>query len=286
MSVSILNDEKGKILNLQNDPNDDDFSANLTRADSYPQDKDDLGVSFLSGDHDHDHDHEQYNDEEKSDTYSEKQVSEPYSFGSEIRQDPYIEAANFEHEQGLRATYLIQLKNLYKRGYVSDRRFGPEDSSDVLKCEVLRLKKEKSIESGVNYCKQGLVFFANTLELANRNLLGNIAHLDGFGGHTLKTQEDYNEVFEELYLKYGNSLEMGPEVKFLMIFASSVFMFHLSNTMAIPKTSSAPAGMSGPSKESEELLKKLSAGDLSDLSSVESDSEVIKVKTKKKRSKK
>jgi hypothetical protein len=151
---------------------------------------------------------------------------------------------------------------------------------------VLRLKKEKSIESGVNYCKQGLVFFANTLELANRNLLGNIAHLDGFGGHTLKTQEDYNEVFEELYLKYGNSLEMGPEVKFLMIFASSVFMFHLSNTMAIPKTSSAPAGMPGPSKESEELLKKLSAGDLSDLSSVESDSEVIKVKTKKKRSKK
>jgi hypothetical protein len=56
--------------------------------------------------------------------------------------------------------------------------------------------------------------------------------------------------------------------------------------MAIPKTSSAPSAMAGPSKESEELLKKLSAGDLSDLSSVESDSEVIKVKTKKKKGKK
>jgi hypothetical protein len=211
---------------------------------------------------------------------------------------------SFEEEQNLRARYLAQLKRLNSSGYSSQRRFGPEDSSESIKGEVLRLKKEKEVENGINYCKQGLVFFANTIEMVNSMVPNSPAHLNGWSAHIKKTQEEYNEVFEELYIKYGSTIEMGPEIKLITMIAGSAFMFHLNKLLAeramnggniqdilskmMNKNGKGPAQkkeMSGPSMDSEELLKKLSSDNFSDISSnISSDSEeeVIE-KPKKKR---
>ena len=79
------------------------------------------------------------------------------SDGEYPQEDEEYSGISFEEEQNLRARYLAQLKRLNQRGMVSQRRFGPEDSSGSIKAEVLRLKKEKEVEKGINYCKQGLV---------------------------------------------------------------------------------------------------------------------------------
>ena len=286
MSINIQRETSGKTMDIR-DTNTDSFNASISRNNNS---NDDLGLSYFT----EEKGVPKENFDEESDLISNQADSDPgnsneYSYaGEDEPRDTYIQGISFEEEQSLRANYLVQLKNLYKRGYVSDRRFGPEDSSSVLKCEVLRLKREKSIESGVNYCKQGLVFFASTIEMVNKNVLNSPAKLDGFGGHILATQEDYNEVFEELYVKYAGTLEVGPEIKFLTLFASSVFMFHLSKVTAENIALSKKAEMSGPSEESEKLLQKLSSGNYSDLSSIDSeDDKPIKPKrTYNKKSKK
>lgn len=211
---------------------------------------------------------------------------------------------SFEEEQSLRARYLAQLKRLNNSGYSSQRRFGPEDSSETIKGEVMRLKKEKEVENGINYCKQGLVFFANTIEMVNSMVPGSPANLNGWSAHVMKTQNDYDEVFEELYLKYATNIEMGPEIKLITMIGASAFMFHLNKLLADKamgggnmqdilskmmnkngKGQEKKKEMSGPSMDSEELLKKLSSDNFSDISSnISSDSEeeVIE-KPKKKR---
>lgn len=211
---------------------------------------------------------------------------------------------SFEEEQSLRARYLAQLKRLNNSGYSSQRRFGPEDSSETIKGEVMRLKKEKEVENGINYCKQGLVFFANTIEMVNSMVPNSPAHLNGWSCHIMKTQNDYDEVFEELYLKYATNIEMGPEIKLITMIGASAFMFHLNKMLAdkamgggnmqdilskmMNKNGKSPEQkkeMSGPSMDSEALLKKLSSDNFSDISSNISDDseEEVVEKPKKKR---
>ena len=55
--------------------------------------------------------------------------------------------------------------------------------------------------------------------------------LDGWSESVNDSITDFDEVFEQLYEKYGGGGEMAPELKLVMMLGGSAFMFHLSNTM-------------------------------------------------------
>jgi hypothetical protein len=310
MSISIQRDNNSKTLNIpgfsENNQGIDatlsrksDFNSNNNIESDFEQ-EDEVGLEYLANTT-----KEDKKTSEIDDSDGEVEIDD-VSDGEYPQEDEEYSGISFEEEQNLRARYLAQLKRLNQRGMVSQRRFGPEDSSGSIKAEVLRLKKEKEVENGINYCKQGLVFFANTIEMVNRNLPSSPANLDGWSAHVMRSQDDYDEVFEELYCKYGSSIEMGPEIKLLTMISGSAFMFHLNKLFAekamnggniadilsgfmnkgSPKKNSRAKEMSGPSMESEELLRKLSNDDFSDISSAisdDSEDEIIVEKPKKKR---
>jgi hypothetical protein len=298
LSATISKNSSGK-TNLRMD--------SLFEEEESDQGNDELGLNYLTN--------KSKEIEEEQDESSVEQEQESMG-GGESNDGAYMDYrglaenqeperyVSFEEEQNLRARYLAQLKRLNSSGYSSQRRFGPEDSSETIKGEVLRLKKEKEVENGINYCKQGLVFFANTIEMVNSMVPNSPAHLNGWSAHIMKTQEEYNEVFEELYIKYGSTIEMGPEIKLITMIAGSAFMFHLNKLLAeramnggniqdilskmMNKNGKGPAQkkeMSGPSMDSEELLRKLSNDNFSDISSNISDDSTEEVieKPKKKR---
>lgn len=293
MSINIQRETDNKTINMSGLTGENkgimDASIHKDSSNSF---EDEMGLEYFAN--------KSKEEPQQQDSFSCSSVAvasseEAGDFRDEIV-EPYI---SFEEEQTLRSRYLAQLKRLHSRGYVSTRRFGPEDTSSSIKGEIDRLKKEKEIESGVNYCKQGLVFFANTIEMVNRNLPNSPASLDGWSAQVLKTQDDYDEVFEEIYCKYAGSIEMGPEIKLITMIASSAFFFHL-NKMLVDKAGSGRESvsnlvdlmnkekkkrggmMSGPSLESEELLRKLSNDDY-DVSSCSSSSDAEVVAVKKKR---
>jgi len=43
--------------------------------------------------------------------------------------------------------------------------------------------------------------------------------------------DDYDEVFEELYVKYRTKVSVAPEIKLIMMLGGSAMMFHLTNSM-------------------------------------------------------
>lgn len=284
MSINIQRETGNKTINVSNLKSGDEdlMDASIRKESSGSNFQDEIGLQYFAN---------KSKEDKKEDTesnFSSAAEASSNEFGGDDEEviEPYI---SFEEEQSLRSRYLAQLKRLHSRGYTSSRRFGPEDRSSVIKCEIDRLKKEKEIESGVNYCKQGLVFFANTIEMVNRNLPNSPASLDGWSAHVLRSQDDYDEVFEEIYCKYAGTIEMGPEIKLLTMIASSAFFFHL-NKMLVDKVSNGgdignlanlmnskqkkSGGMSGPSMESEELLRKLSNQDYDVSSCSSSDAEV------------
>ena len=92
---------------------------------------------------------------------------------------------SYEDIQQEKAFYLSQLNRLIKKGNVTSRRFGMEHSLEQIRGEVFRIKKEISIDSGVDYCRQGLMFCVSTIEMVegkysgkmsgwSQNVMGNI----------------------------------------------------------------------------------------------------------------
>jgi len=221
---------------------------------------------------------------------------------------------SYEEMQQQKAYYLSQLKRLEKQGYLSVKRYGVEHPLEDIKGEVLRIRKERELEDGIKYCKQGLMFFVSTIEMANERFDPFGAKLSGWSNVVMAEQDSYDGVFEELYEKYHTKIQMAPEIKLLSMIAGSAMMFHLQKSLVdkamgssdIAKALSSILGgnkgasadvrppqeeMRGPSMNTDELLRKLSEENVSDISSMTSgDSEinekVINIPIPKKRGRK
>ena len=287
MSINIHRESQLKNLQIKgNNKGIDDIYINNNNNNDNNQnvDSDLCGLDFLANDEkkldeseDAESNSEQNQESEQGDPFMDP-VSQDYN----EREDPY---ANLSHKEILhkKSFFLSQLKRLESKGHVSQRRFGIEHSIEEIEAEVTRIKKEIEIDNGVNYCKQGLVFFANTIEMANSRL--NLAKLDGFSIHVMSTQDQYDEVFEELYEKYASSINAGPEIKFITMFAASAFMFHLQKVLAeeqmgkgkdnilnvINKMGNNKQKMKGPSQSTEDILRDLNS-DSDNMSEISSDS--------------
>jgi len=224
---------------------------------------------------------------------------------------------SYEEMQQQKAYYLSQLKRLEKQGYLSAKRYGVEHNLEDIKGEVLRIRKERELEDGIKYCKQGLMFFVSTIEMANERFDPFGAKLSGWSNVVMAEQDSYDGVFEELYEKYHTKIQMAPEIKLISMIAGSAMMFHLQKSLVDKAMGSSdiakalsnilgkgtngtgtPAAsnihqeeMRGPSINTDELLRKLSEENASDISSLSSeDSEinekVINIPLPKKRGRK
>ena len=178
------------------------------------------------------------NQEENGDDYDEESEggegdyngrSDPF-MNREYTEDTYngMSVEEIMHKKG----YLLAiLKRYEKKGIHLTRRFTTEHSIDELNGEIIRIKKEKDLENGVSLCKQGLVFLSNAIEIGNKRFYP-FAKLKGLSSAALKSQDDYDDVFEELYEKYASEGIMSPEVKFIALFGGMIAMTHIKNSKA------------------------------------------------------
>lgn len=190
------------------------------------------------------------------------QHSEPNEFLNEPQQHAEM---TYEQIQEEKAKGLSQLKRFQKRGIALDRRLGMEHSLAEIQGEVYRIKKENQIDAGIDYCRQGLMFCVSTIEMANQTYkLG--ANLNGWSQVIFNDMSSYDDVFEELYEKYYSKMGASPEIKLISMLAGSAFMFHLQKELS---GNGAMLGrrqreMSGPSIDTDELLRELNDSDSED----------------------
>jgi len=82
-----------------------------------------------------------------------------------------------------------------------------------------------------------LVACVTGLEFLNKRYNPFEVQLEGWSESVMEGVDDYDTVFEELYVKYRNKVNVAPEVKLIMMLGGSAMMFHLTNSMfkaAIP----------------------------------------------------
>jgi hypothetical protein len=106
------------------------------------------------------------------------------------------------------------------------------------------------------------------------------ADLGGWSQNVMGNIDTYDEVFEELYIKYASSVNVLPEIKLISMLAGSAFMFSLNKKMNIGAPAPRQRSMDGPSVDTDDLMAKLNemdlGDDMSEISDMTEDSIVIK----------
>ena len=143
------------------------------------------------------------------------------------------ENLSFEEIQKRKFDLLCKFERLRDKGVKLPKTFSMSSNYEEMNQEYERLVYHRKMENSVKMQRRMLVSFASMAEFVN-NKTGNPfdVNLDGWSEHMNEEINNYDEVFEELFLRYKDSIDMAPELKLVFMVASSAFWYHISNNMA------------------------------------------------------
>jgi len=191
----------------ENEDEDDDYSS-LPSKNNYNKSKNNK---------DDDSEEEDDDDDDDDDDESSSGVKEKKKTYEEIQQE--------------KQKMLFNLERLQKQGYPPSKRYSMASSYEDMQFEHDRLKKQRDVEKSIKFSRKFLMAFASGIEFLNGKFDPFDIKLEGWSENIMENVSDYDEVFEELHEKYGESVKMAPELKLISMVAGSGFMFHLTNSL-------------------------------------------------------
>jgi hypothetical protein len=152
--------------------------------------------------------------------------------------------------------YIYKFKKLSEQGIRTTMNYNMNSPLDEMRNEYLKLKKQREVDNSIKFQRKMLMAFVTGVEFMNGKFDPFSVKLDGWSESVNEDIYDYDEIFEELYAKYGGGdSEIAPELRLLFALGGSAFMFHLQNTMF---KSSLP-GMDDILKQNPELMKQFAS---------------------------
>lgn len=136
-----------------------------------------------------------------------------------------------------KADLLNKLARLSKKGLHVNKSLNAYSSIQDLRTEYKRITYSIDVDQSIKFSRRMLIACVTGLEFLNKRYNPLDVQLEGWSESVMENVDDYDGVFEELYVKYRAKVEMAPEVKLIMMLGGSAMMFHLTNSMfkaAIP----------------------------------------------------
>jgi hypothetical protein len=120
-----------------------------------------------------------------------------------------------------KADLVNKLGRLEKKGFTVNKRLNVYSPIDELRNEVKRITYSIDVDKSLKFSRRMLIACTTGLEFLNKK----------YNPFEMENVDDYDEVFEELYVKYRTKMHVAPEVKLIMMLGGSAMMFHLTNSM-------------------------------------------------------
>ena len=148
-----------------------------------------------------------------------------------------------------------KLGRLEKKGFAVNKRLNAYSNVEDLRTEVKRITYSIDVEQSIRFSRRMLVACVTGLEFLNKRYNPFEIQLEGWSESVMENVDDYDGVFEELYVKYRSKVNVAPEVKLIMMLGGSAMMFHLTNSMF----KSALPNMNDVLKQNPDLVKNMMA---------------------------
>lgn len=150
---------------------------------------------------------------------------------------------------------LYKIERMRKRGLGGAHTLTMDDSLEDIQFEHARLIKNANVDKSIAFQRSLLISFASGAEYLNSTFDPAGIKLDGWSEAINDSMDNFDDVLEELAMKWGSGPSgMPPELKLIFMIVSSGAMFHLQSTMF----KSAP-GMDEVMKENPELARDFAA---------------------------
>ena len=155
--------------------------------------------------------------------------------GSGLSSAPVVETTSMapklspEQEATEKTALLTKMRRLATKGVVGNA-MNMTNTLDEIKAEYSRLVDSAGLEKSIKFQRNLLVTCVTGMEFLNQKFNPVDVNLDGWSESVNENQEDYDEIFEELYDKYKDRTKVAPEIRLLMTLGISASMCHLTNT--------------------------------------------------------
>lgn len=126
---------------------------------------------------------------------------------------------------------LNKLARLERKGFNVNKRLNAYSPVEDLRNEYKRITYTIDVDQSIKFSRRALVATVTGLEFLNKRYNPFELQLEGWSESIMENLDDYDGVFEELHVKYGEKMQVAPEVKLLMMVGGSAMMFHLTNSM-------------------------------------------------------
>lgn len=130
-----------------------------------------------------------------------------------------------------KADLINKLNRLEKKGHVINKRITIYSGIDEIRTEYKRVTYGIEVERSIKFSRRMLVACVTGIEFLNKRYNPFDVELEGWSENVMENVDDYDDVFEELYVKYKSKMKVAPEIKLIMMLGGSAMMFHLTNSM-------------------------------------------------------
>ena len=151
--------------------------------------------------------------------------------------------------------YVISLRSWANKVNRTTMNYNMNSPLDEMRNEYLKLKRQREIDNSVKFQRKILMAAVTGIEFLNNKFDPFSVKLDGWSESVNESIFDYDEIFEELYTKYGGGdSDVAPEIRLIFALGGSAFV-NLQNTMF---KSSLP-GMDDILKQNPDLMKQFAS---------------------------
>jgi hypothetical protein len=228
---------------------EDDVKSNKSGKSNYEDDEeedDDDGEEDENDDVEDDEDEEEEGEEEDDGDEEEYDEVGPAKKSSKI--NPYKDELNEKKE------ILYQLNRLKLKGVSIPHNFTLNSNLDEMRQEYNKIVRDRDIDASIRFQRKMLMAFVTGTEYLNTRYDPFTIKLEGWSEQVHENIEDFDDIFEELHVKYkSKGKSMPPELRLFISLSGSAFMFHLTSKMF--KESSIP-GVEEVLKANPELMKQ------------------------------
>ena len=173
---------------------------------------------------------------------------------------------SFEEIQTKKFDLLCKFERLRDKGVRLPKTFSMSSSLDEMELEYKRLVEHRQLDNSVKMQRRMLISFASMLEFLNGKISNPFdLHIEGWSEQLSEdvSKLEYDTIFEDLYEKYKDSVNMAPELKLAMMVGSSAFWYHLTSNMS---KSMMPNLMNNVMNQNPDLMRQFQNATLNTMS--------------------
>jgi hypothetical protein len=224
------------------------MKKNVSRNFEEEDDEDDDEEDEEEGEDDEEDSRSSCSNEEEDNEEDEDDDDEDDGNNKKKSINPYKDELNEKKE------ILYQLNRLQAKGAKIPSSFTLNSNIEDMRQEYSRIVKDRDIDASIRFQRKMLMAFVTGTEYLNTRYDPFMIKLEGWSEQVHENIEDFDDIFEELHLKYkSKGKAMPPELRLFISLSGSAFMFHLTSKMF--KESSIP-GVEEVLKANPELMKQ------------------------------